>query len=84
MLCEAAHQASRKNNPLKPQFSRLCAKHGYKPATIAIAHRLLRIIYAMLRDGRPFELERITAARPPPKRRPERTYILRRPTSTES
>jgi hypothetical protein len=51
MLCEAAHHASRPTHPLHPYFALLCAKRGYKMATIAVAHRLARITFAMLRDG---------------------------------
>jgi hypothetical protein len=40
MLCEAAHHASRPTHPLHPYFALLCAKRGYKMATIAVAHRL--------------------------------------------
>jgi transposase len=55
MLCEAAHHASRPAHPLHPYFAKLCAKRGYQMATIAIAHRLARIIFAMLRDGTTFD-----------------------------
>jgi transposase len=51
MLREAAHHASRPAHPLHPYFASLCAKRGYKMATIAVAHRLARITFAMLRDG---------------------------------
>ena len=34
----------------------LCAKRGYKMATIAVAHRLARITFAMLRDGTDFDV----------------------------
>lgn len=54
MLCEAAHHARRASHPLNPHFARLCARRGYKMATVAVAHRLCRILYAMLRDGSEF------------------------------
>jgi transposase len=47
MLCEAAQHARNPRNPLNPYFMRVCAKHGYKRAVIAIAHRLARILYQM-------------------------------------
>ena len=51
LLCEAAHHAQRPTHPLHPYFIRLCAKRGYKMAVVAVAHRLCRILFAMLRPG---------------------------------
>lgn len=59
MLVEAAHQARRRSNPLQPYFVKLCARHGYKRAVIALAHRLCRILFAMLRDGTPFDITKL-------------------------
>jgi hypothetical protein len=59
MLCEAAHQAAKPRHPLNPFFARVCAKHGYRKATIAVAHRLLRISYAMLRKGIDFDVGKL-------------------------
>jgi len=59
MLCEAAHQAHRPSHPLNPYFTSLCARRGYRMAIVAIAHRLCRILYAMLRHGRDFEVSRL-------------------------
>jgi transposase len=59
MLCEAAHQARRATHPLHPHFTRLCARRGYKLAVVAVAHRLCRILFAMLRDGSDFDVQRI-------------------------
>jgi transposase len=59
MLCEAAHQAGRPTHPLHPYFASLCAKRGYKMATIAVAHRLARITFAMLRDGTDFDVAKL-------------------------
>ena len=58
MLCEAAHHAQRLDHPLNPYFSRLCARHGYRMAVVAVAHRLCRILFAMLRDGTTFTAEK--------------------------
>ena len=54
MLCEAAHHARRPSHPLHPYFIKLCARHGYKRAIVAVAHRLCRVLYALLRDGSEF------------------------------
>ena len=56
MLCEAGQQARRLTNPLNPFFSRLRARRGYRMAVTAVAHRLCRILYAILRDGTTFDL----------------------------
>jgi len=59
MLCEAAHHAGRPNHPLNPYFSSLCVRRGYKMAVVAVAHRLCRILYAMLRHGTDFDLSKL-------------------------
>lgn len=56
MLCEAAQHAARPQHPLHPYFAQQCAQHGYKRAVIAVAHRLCRIMFAMLRHGRDFDV----------------------------
>jgi transposase len=59
MLCEAAHQARRPSHPLNPYFLKLCARRGYKPAIVAVAHRLYRLLYALLRDQGDFHPTRL-------------------------
>jgi len=59
MLCEAAHHAWRPSNPLYPYFSSLCVRRGYKMAIVAVAHRLCRIMYSMLRHGTEFDLNKV-------------------------
>ena len=59
MLCEAAHHARRSTNPLQPYFTSLCTRRGYKMAVIAVAHRLCRILYAMMRHERDFDVTRL-------------------------
>lgn len=56
MLCEAAHHASQTSHPLHPYFSALCARRGYKMAITAVAHRLSRIIFAMLKNKADFDV----------------------------
>ena len=65
MLCEAAHHASRPHHPLNPYFARLCARRGYKMAIIAVAHRLCRIIFAMLRHQSDFDVGKLGVERGP-------------------
>lgn len=59
MLCEAAHHARRRNNPFQPFFSSVCARRGYKMAVVAVAHRLCRVLYSMLRHGTDFDLSKL-------------------------
>lgn len=59
MLCEAAHHAGYRNNAFSPYFRQLCVRRGYKMAVVAVAHRLCRILYAMLRDGTEFDLNQL-------------------------
>ena len=58
MLCEAAHHARRAEHPLNPYFVKLSARRGYRMAIVAVAHRLCRILFAMLRDGTTFVPEK--------------------------
>lgn len=51
-LCQSAWAVSRTNNSfLSAVFFRIARRSGLKKAAIAIAHRLLVIVYSMLRDG---------------------------------
>lgn len=59
MLCEAAHHAAQPDNPLNPFFASVCARRGYKMAIVAVAHRLCRILYAMLRRRTEFDLREL-------------------------
>ena len=59
MLCEAAHHAWRRSSPFYPFFSSLCIRRGHKMAVIALAHRLCRILYALLRDQTEFDLTKL-------------------------
>lgn len=59
MLCEAAHHAGHPGHPLYPYFVSLCVRRGYKMAVVAVAHRLCRILYAMLRHGTDFDLNKL-------------------------
>jgi len=59
MLCEAAHHAAKPDNPLNPFFASVCARRGYKMAVVAVAHRLCRILYAMLRRRTDFDMSKL-------------------------
>lgn len=78
MLCEAAHQAARRTNPLNPLFHKLSAQLGYKKAITAMGHRLCRVVYAILRDGAEFDLSRIGLEKGPFQTTRTRMYRLRK------
>jgi transposase len=59
MLCEAAQHARRVNSPLHPFYRKVRDRHGYKRAIIAVAHRLARTLWAMMRDGSDFDPARV-------------------------
>jgi len=59
MLCEAAHHARHADHPLHPYFRRLCVRRGHKMAVVAVAHRLCRILWAMLKHKTPFDLQKL-------------------------
>ena len=52
LLCEFAHAAARtKSCSLSAKFTSLMVKRGFKRAIIALAHKMLRIIFCMLKGG---------------------------------
>ena len=82
MLCEAAQQAARPKHPLYPFFAKVCAKRGYRMAIIALAHRLLRIMYAMLREGADFDVARLGIEAGPFEVKTTRLFRLKAPRVT--
>jgi transposase len=51
LLCEFAQAAARSRCALKDKFSALAIRKGHKKSIVALGHKMLRIIYAMLTDG---------------------------------
>ena len=78
MLCEAAHHAQRPTHPLHPYFARLCAQRGYKMAVVAVAHRLCRILFALLRDGADFDVAKLAVEEGVFRRTTVQRYRLKR------
>ena len=74
MLCEAAQHARRADHPLNPYFAALCAKRGYRMAVVAVAHRLCRIMFALLRQQSDFDITRLGVEEGPFKRTVVRRY----------
>ena len=51
LLCEFAQAAARTRCALKAKFESLSVRKGHKKSIIALAHKMLRTIYAMLSRG---------------------------------
>jgi len=55
LLCEFAQAASRTRCALKDKFSALSIRKGHKRSIVALAHKMLRIVYAMLANTTPYQ-----------------------------
>jgi transposase len=64
VLVEAAHQAIRHAGPLRDFYKRVCRerKDRSKKAIVAVSRKMLTIMFAMLRDGTEYHVERVGAA----------------------
>ena len=54
LLCEFAQAASRSRCGLKDKFKAMSIRKGHKKAIVALAHKMLRIIFAMLKNNTPY------------------------------
>ena len=55
ILCEVAHAAARTHGvQFGPYKQQLAKRRGAGRAVVAMAHNILRIVFAMLRDGKPY------------------------------
>lgn len=54
LLCEFAQAASRSRCALKDKFAALSIRKGHKKSIVALAHKMLRIIFAMLKNNKPY------------------------------
>lgn len=54
LLCEFAHAASRTRSVFKSKFQSLIVRRGHKRSIVAIAHKILRTIFFMLKRNEPF------------------------------
>lgn len=51
LLCEFAHAASRTTSVFKSKFQALIIRRGHKRSIVALAHKLLRTMFFMLKRG---------------------------------
>lgn len=82
MLVEAAHQARRRDNPFSPYLRNLTVRAGYKKAVIAVAHRLCRILFAILRDKTDFDPSKLGVEKGAFEVTTTRVYRLKRAATT--
>jgi hypothetical protein len=54
LLCEFAQAASRSRCALKDKFAALSIRKGHKKSIVALAHKMLRIIFDMLKENKPY------------------------------
>ena len=54
LLCEMAHAASRSESMFKRKYAGLVIRQGHKRSIIALAHKLLKIIFFMLSRREPY------------------------------
>ena len=59
MLCEAALAARRPQSPLNPFYRKLVTRRGHKVAVVALAHRILRVAWSIMRSGEDFSLAKM-------------------------
>jgi transposase len=55
LLCEFAQAASRSRCALKDKFAALSIRKGHKKSIVALAHKMLRIVFAILRSEKPYQ-----------------------------
>src|SRR5262249_56263507 len=77
-LWDPPHPAPPPAPPLHPSSARRCAQRGYKMAVVAVAHRLCRILFALLRDGVAFDIAKLAVEEGPFQRTSVQRYRLKR------
>lgn len=54
VLCEAANAASKTSSQFRGKYQSLVIRRGHKRTIIAVAHKMLRVVYSMLKNDRPY------------------------------
>jgi len=54
VLCEVSNASSKTKSQFKGQYQGLVIRRGHKRAIIAVAHKILRVIYALLKSLQPY------------------------------
>lgn len=55
ILCEIANAARRTDSQFKGKYQGLVIRRGHKRSIIALGHKILRIIYVMLKNNQPYQ-----------------------------
>jgi len=55
LLCEFAQAAARSRCALKDKFTALNIRKGHKKSIVALAHKMLRTLFAMLKNNTPYQ-----------------------------
>jgi transposase len=55
LLCEFAQAAARSRCALKDKFAALNIRKGHKKSIVALAHKILRTLFAMLKNNTPYQ-----------------------------
>jgi len=72
LLCEFAQAAARTQSALKAKFDSIVIRKGHNKSVVALGHKMLRTIYAMLANGtyyqdRTVDYERLSVSRNAPR-----------------
>ncbi len=54
VLCEMANAAKRTNSQFKGKYQGLVIRRGHKRAIVAVGHKILRVVYSLLKNGRAY------------------------------
>ena len=54
VLCEVANAARRTNSQFKGKYQSLVIRRGHKRTIIAPGHKILRVVYSMLKNKQPY------------------------------
>ena len=54
ILCEVSNAARRTNSQFKGKYQGLVIRRGHKRAIVAVGHKILRVVYSLLKNGRAY------------------------------
>ena len=55
LLCEVAHGACKTKSQFKGQYEGIRMRRGQKRAIVAVGHKILRVIYCLLKNNKPYQ-----------------------------
>lgn len=64
ILCESATAASRTDCQFKQKYKSLMIRRGHKKAIIAVGHKMLRVIFSVLKEGKYYTTPEISHTAP--------------------